>query len=176
MHWRGHSTGMQQRAVYADVVREVRDELAGRLEALLRQGLDRDRLVLDPGLGFAKNAEHNWALLAHLDAFTALGCPLLVGASRKRFLGTLVSGSEQPAPVAEREAATVAVTALAAAAGAWAVRVHTARANRAAVEVAAALDAAALDRAGDAGGLDTGGLDTATPDRTVVAGRTGAGS
>ena len=143
MHWRGHSVGMQQRAIYADVVRDVRDELAGRVEALLAQGLDPERLVVDPGLGFSKTAEHNWALLAHLDVLADLGYPLLVGASRKRFLGALVSGTDQPAPVHERESATVAVTALAASAGVWAVRVHSVRDNRAAVAVAAAIEAAA---------------------------------
>ena len=143
MHWRGHSVGMQQRPIYADVVRDVRDELAGRVEALLAQGLDPERLVVDPGLGFSKTAEHNWALLAHLDVLADLGYPLLVGASRKRFLGALVSGTDQPAPVHERESATVAVTALAASAGVWAVRVHSVRDNRAAVAVAAAIEAAA---------------------------------
>jgi dihydropteroate synthase len=152
MHWRGHSAGMQQRAAYDDVVREVRDELARRVDDLLAKGMSQECLVLDPGLGFAKTAEHNWALLAHLDALTALGPPLLVGASRKRFLGALVSRSDQPAPVHEREAATVAVTALAAAAGAWAVRVHTARDNRAAVEVAAAVAAARTPARAAAGG------------------------
>jgi len=105
-----------------------------------------ERLVLDPGLGFAKNAEHNWALLARLDELHALGRPLLVGASRKRFLGSLLAGADgEPRPVAEREAATAATTVLAATAGAWCVRVHDVPANADAVRVVAA--ARAADRA-----------------------------
>ncbi|WP_231126186.1 dihydropteroate synthase [Motilibacter aurantiacus] len=148
MHWRGHSTSMQSRAVYDDVVGEVVAELRARVDAALDLGLLPEQLVVDPGLGFAKNAEHNWRLLAGLPALAALGLPVLVGASRKRFLGTLLSGDDQaPAPVAERSDATVAVTALAAAAGAWCVRVHEARANRAAVAVARAVQAAGKGRA-----------------------------
>ncbi|NHC15556.1 dihydropteroate synthase [Motilibacter sp. E257] len=147
MHWRGHSTSMQSRAVYADVVDDVAGELQARVEAVLDLGLLPEQLVLDPGLGFAKNAAHNWQLLAGLPALTALGYPVLVGASRKRFLGSLLSGDEHaPAPVAERADATVAVTALAAAGGAWCVRVHEARANRAAVAVAQAVRSAGQDR------------------------------
>ncbi|WP_130494557.1 dihydropteroate synthase [Motilibacter rhizosphaerae] len=143
MHWRGHSAGMQARAVYADVVADVRAELAERVADLLALGLAAEQLVVDPGLGFAKTAAHNWALLARLQEIASLGLPVLVGASRKRFLG-LVGRPEGsvPLPVEEREAATVAVSALAAAAGAWAVRVHEARANRAAVDVVAAAGAA----------------------------------
>ena len=144
MHWRGHSTSMQSHAVYADVVADVLAELEARLRAVLDLGLLPEQLVVDPGLGFAKNAAHNWELLGRLPALRALGYPVLVGASRKRFLGSLLSGDEQaPAPVPDRADATVAVTALAAAAGAWCVRVHEARANRAAVAVAAAVRAAA---------------------------------
>lgn len=139
MHWRGHSTVMGHRAVYGDVVGEVVEELARRVQDLVAAGLHPDQLVVDPGLGFAKNADHNWAVLAGLGRLAALGRPVLVGASRKRFLGALVSGPDgTPAPVEEREAATVAVTALSAAAGVWGVRVHSVRANRAAVEVARA--------------------------------------
>lgn len=144
MHWRGHSAAMDEHAVYDDVVGEVSTELLARVDALVAAGLDPARLVLDPGLGFAKTAEHNWAVVAGLERLTDLGFPLLVGASRKRFLGALVSGPDgRPAPVEEREAATAAVTALAALAGAWAVRVHAVRANRAAVEVARATRTAA---------------------------------
>ncbi|WP_121193479.1 dihydropteroate synthase [Motilibacter peucedani] len=143
MHWRGHSTSMDERAVYADVVGEVVAELGQRVDALVAAGLDPDQLVVDPGLGFAKRAEHNWAVLAGLEQLAALGRPVLVGASRKRFLGALLSGSDGvPAPVEEREAATVAVTGLLAAAGVWGVRVHSVRANRAAVEVGRATRAA----------------------------------
>jgi dihydropteroate synthase len=133
MHWRGHSTDMQSRAVYGDVVAEVSAELAGRRDAALLAGV-RD-LVLDPGLGFAKDADHNWALLRRLDALDALGQPLLVGASRKAFLGELLGGR----PAKDRDAASAAVTVLAAQAGAWAVRVHAVRASADAVRVVARL-------------------------------------
>lgn len=150
MHWRGHSHEMQGRAHYDDVVGEVTGELAQRVEALVGAGLSADQLVLDPGLGFAKDAAHNWAVLAGLERVRALGLPVLVGASRKRFLGALLSDPlGVPAPVEERESATVAVTALAAAAGAWGVRVHSVAANRAAVEVARATRAAAAAPAPD---------------------------
>jgi len=142
MHWRGHSAGMDDRAVYADVVADVRSELLARLDALTAAGVDERRLVLDPGLGFAKTGEHNWALLAGLEALTSLGRPVLVAASRKRFLGHLLAGSRpgegEPVPPAGRDDASAAVSALAAAAGAWCVRVHEVGASAAAVRVAAA--------------------------------------
>ncbi|PRY16041.1 dihydropteroate synthase [Kineococcus rhizosphaerae] len=141
-HWRGFSDVMNSLAVYADPVAEVRAELAGRLAAVTAAGVARDRVVLDPGLGFAKTAEHDWSLLAGLDELAALGCPLLVGASRKRFLGSLLAaGGEVPAP-ADRDAATAAVSALAAARGVWGVRVHDVPSTVAAVKVAAAWSAA----------------------------------
>src|SRR5690606_11409515 len=87
MHWRGHSEFMQEQATYADVVAEVRAELAERVEVALDTGIRPERLILDPGLGFAKDAEHDWALLGNLDELASLGYPLLVGGSRKRFLG-----------------------------------------------------------------------------------------
>jgi dihydropteroate synthase len=139
MHWRGHSADMASRAVYADVVTEVLDELQARLDDLERAGVDLDQVVVDPGLGFAKEAEHNWSLLAHLADLGGLGRPVLVGASRKGFLGRLLTDPDgTPRPAAAREDATTAVSVLAAAAGAWAVRVHEARATRDAVEVVAA--------------------------------------
>ena len=138
MHWRGHSDGMQQQAHYDDVVAEVCAELRARVDAVTSAGVDVEKVILDPGLGFAKNAEHNWRLLARLDALLALGRPLLVGASRKSFLGTLLADPE-PRSVVERDDATAAVTALAAIAGAWAVRVHDVRASADAVRVAAAV-------------------------------------
>jgi dihydropteroate synthase len=143
MHWRGHSDRMQSLARYDDVVVEVHDELAARLDAVVSAGVDAECVVLDPGLGFAKTAAHNWRLLAHLDAFSDLGRPLLVGASRKSFLGALLGREpDEPRPVDEREFATAAVTALVAAAGAWAVRVHDPRAGVDAVRVAAAVASA----------------------------------
>ncbi|WP_413452021.1 dihydropteroate synthase [Georgenia sp. 1P01AC] len=142
-HWRGDPATMNERAVYDDVVTDVCAELATRVEAALAAGLDPELLVLDPGLGFAKDAGHNWQLLAHLDRLQALGHPVLVGASRKRFLGTLLAADDgTPAPPLERDAATAAVSALAAAAGAWGVRVHEVPASRDAVRVGEALAAA----------------------------------
>jgi dihydropteroate synthase len=143
MHWRGPSTVMDELARYDDVVAEVAAELRRRVDVLVAAGVDPRRLVLDPGLGFAKTAEHNWRLLARLDALTDLGLPLLVGASRKRFLGSLLAGADgAPLPPPQRDDATTATTALAAAAGAWAVRVHAVRPSADAVRVAAAVAAA----------------------------------
>jgi dihydropteroate synthase len=143
MHWRGASDRMDQLATYGDVVTDVRDELARQVDALVDAGVDRDQLVLDPGLGFAKNADHNWALLARLPELHELGRPLLVGASRKRFLGSLLAGPDgQARPPAERDAATAATSTLAAAAGAWCVRVHDVPATADAVRVVAATAAA----------------------------------
>ncbi len=144
MHWRGHADVMDSLAVYDDVVADVRDELAARLAALHDAGVRPEQVVVDPGLGFAKAGALNWPLLAHLDALHSLGRPVLVGASRKRFLGHLLAGADGvPVPPLERDAATAAVSALAAAGGAWCVRVHAARASVDAVHVAAAWTAAA---------------------------------
>lgn len=144
MHWRGHSADMDALAGYRDVVDDVRAELAARVEAALAAGVAADRIVLDPGLGFAKTAEHNWALLQALPSITGLegpgwGFPILVGASRKRFLGALLGDAAGPRPPAGREAATTAISALAAAAGAWGVRVHEVADSLDAVRVAAAV-------------------------------------
>lgn len=135
MHWRGHSDRMADLATYADVVAEVTAELADRLAAAVDAGVDRERVILDPGLGFAKTAEHNWTLLRNLDVIAALGQPLLVGASRKRFFGELLADATGPRPVREREDAGVALTALLAASGIWGVRTHSARAHRDAIAV-----------------------------------------
>lgn len=145
MHWRGHSDGMQKLTTYDDVVRDVVRELSGQVEAALAAGVPESRIVVDPGLGFSKTADQNWVILAHLDAFTGLGFPLLVAASRKRFLGELLAvpstgsetGEPELRPTDEREAATVAISTMAAAAGAWAVRVHESRASADAVRVVA---------------------------------------
>ncbi len=139
MHWRGHSERMQVLARYDDVVGEVRAELSARVDAAVLAGVHPDRLVLDPGLGFAKTAVHNWALLRRLDVLVALGFPVLVGASRKRFLGELLAGPDGAArPPSGRDAGTAAVSALAALGGAWGVRVHDVEATLDAVRVAAA--------------------------------------
>ncbi|WP_446686106.1 dihydropteroate synthase [Nonomuraea helvata] len=139
MHWRGHSHDMESRAVYADVVTEVREELGKRVDLVLAEGVTEEQIVLDPGLGFAKNAQHNWALLNGIPQLAELGYPLLIGASRKRFLGRLLADSDgTPRPFSRSDDATLAVTALAAQAGAWCVRVHHVAPNADAVRVAAA--------------------------------------
>jgi dihydropteroate synthase len=136
MHWRAHSTTMDQHDVYEDVVAEVHNELLTRVTALVDQGVDVKRIIVDPGLGFSKVGDNNWSLLAHLDVLKGLGQRVLIGASRKRFLGATI-GRPADAPTG-REAATTAVTALAAASGAWAVRVHEPAAARDAIAVASA--------------------------------------
>ena len=147
MHWRGHSHDMYARATYADVVGEVREELTRRVDAAVAAGVDPGRIVIDPGLGFGKRPEHNWPLLARLPEVATLGgrtFPVLVAASRKGFLGGLLAGPDgTPRPIGGREEATVAITALAAAGGAWCVRVHQVPASSDAVRVAAAWRAAA---------------------------------
>jgi dihydropteroate synthase len=142
MHWRGHSAEMQRHADYSDVVAEVAAELLTRLDAVTAAGVDIDQVILDPGIGFAKTAAHNWTLLAQVDALVALGRPVLVGASRKSFLGALLADGETPRPSDDRADATVAITALVAAAGAWGVRVHEAVGNVDAVRVVQAIAAA----------------------------------
>jgi dihydropteroate synthase len=138
MHWRAHADSMQRHAEYDDVVDEVTKELASRIEAALAAGIDGNRLAVDPGLGFAKTAEHNWQLLGALERLHDLGYPLLVGSSRKTFLGRLLADADGALrPVFDREDATTALTTLTAAAGAWCVRVHNVRANADAVRVAA---------------------------------------
>jgi dihydropteroate synthase len=130
MHWRGHSRAMRELAVYGDVVTDVRAELAQRVDDALRAGVSADRIVVDPGLGFAKTAEHNWQLSARLPELLDLGYPLLFGASRKSYLGRLLAAPDgTPRPTDGREAATVATSVLAVAAGAWGVRVHDVRAT-----------------------------------------------
>jgi dihydropteroate synthase len=146
MHWRAHADHMRDFATYDNpggVVRAVCDELTARAEAALAAGVDRDRLVLDPGLGFAKHGEHNWQLLADLGPIKALGFPLLVGASRKSFLGTLLTGPDgTPRPVDGREAATTALSVVLAGEGVWGLRVHDVRSTRDALRVLEALGAA----------------------------------
>jgi len=136
MHWRGHSDRMAEFAVYEDVVKEVYAELHERVAAAVAAGVRPDRLILDPGLGFAKKPEHTWRLIAHLPDLVALGFPVLVGSSRKSHLGSVLAGPDgRPRPTDEREAATVASTILAVAAGVWGVRVHEVRGNVDAIRV-----------------------------------------
>jgi dihydropteroate synthase len=158
MHWRGHSHDMDRRATYHDVVAEVRDELRRRVDTVSAEGVDPSMIIVDPGLGFAKRPDHNWALLRHLAEVGDLGgarrFPVLVGASRKRFLGRLLASPDGTVrPFAGCDDATVAVTALAAMAGAWCVRVHQVPGNHDAVRVAAAwAQAGAEPPGGTAGG------------------------
>ena len=139
MHSRGRSDSP---AEYRDVVAEVRDELVQRIDLLLDLGGDPAQVIIDPGLGFAKNAEHNWALLRGLDQLGHLGYPVLVGTSRKRFLGTLLPAG---AGMEDRDLPTAITTALAARSRAWAVRVHDAAGSRQALDVVAAWDGPVLD-------------------------------
>lgn len=121
MHWRGHSIDMNSKAVYDDVVTEVMAEMDIQLQKALAAGIKSEKIILDPGIGFAKDAEHNWKLLDHLDQFTALGFPILIGHSRKRFLG-----GDSPD---QREDATVEVTKSLVGKSIWAVRVHGVKPN-----------------------------------------------
>jgi len=123
MHWRGHSKEMNSLATYTNVVEEVIQELSLRIDAALAAGISKSNLIIDPGIGFAKDAADNWAIIEKIDQFVALGFPVLVGASRKRFLG-----GDDPAA---REAATVALTKRLSQSGIWAVRVHGVAANKA---------------------------------------------
>ena len=125
MHWRGHSADMNSKAIYTDVVREVIEEVTLQLDKALAAGIKRENIILDPGIGFAKDAEHNWEILKRIDEFIALGYPVLIGHSRKRFLGGDTPDS--------REAATVAITQSLVGKGIWAVRVHGVKANKDAI-------------------------------------------
>jgi len=143
MHWRGHSEQMYRHASYIDVVKEVRDELAERVDAALSAGVDSSKIIVDPGLGFAKTSEHNWRLCAHLEELTSLGYPVLVGASRKSYLGKLLADADgTPRPPQRRVVASVASSLLAVLAGAWGVRVHDVAATVDALRVLAATEAA----------------------------------
>ena len=127
MHWRGASNVMNGLAVYDDVVNDVMRELQQRIDVLTRAGVAFRRLIVDPGLGFAKDADHNWQLLHGMDRLHQLGRPVLIGASRKRFIGALLADARGPRDVEDRDIATDAISALAAAHRAWGVRVHDVR-------------------------------------------------
>ena len=122
MHWRGHSKDMNSRAVYGDVVKDVISELQERIDAALNAGIRQENLMIDPGIGFAKDAHHNWEIIDSIDEFVALGYPVLVGGSRKRFLG-----GDNPD---EREAATIELTKRLSTSGIWGVRVHSVKAHK----------------------------------------------
>ncbi|MGV8876907.1 MAG: dihydropteroate synthase [Rhodoglobus sp.] len=136
MHWRGHSTEMAHLAHYDDVVADVRHELTERVAQMVVWGISPERIVIDPGLGFAKTARHNWALLARLDELSALGFPVLIGASRKRFLGKLMP---KDASITDRDLATAVISTIAAQAHVWGVRVHDVPSTQVALAVYAAL-------------------------------------
>ena len=122
MHWRGQSKDMNSKAVYGDVVNEVIAELNERIDAALDAGIHKDKLIIDPGIGFAKDAEHNWTIIGAIDRFVAMGYPVLVGASRKRFLG-----GDSPD---QREQATIELTKRLGTTGVWAVRVHSVKPHK----------------------------------------------
>jgi dihydropteroate synthase len=137
MHWRGHSEDMQSKASYADVVADVVAELRTQLDEADRAGIAADKVIIDPGFGFAKTAEHNWELLDRLDEFDVLQRPLLVGVSRKTFLGRLLAKPDGiPRPPKLRDDATTALTTMLALRRVWGVRVHAVRASRDAIAVA----------------------------------------
>ena len=137
MHWRGHSQDMQNKAYYADVVAEVMAELRTQLDEADRAGVPAEKVIIDPGLGFAKTGEHNWQLLQRLEEFDVLARPMLVGVSRKTFLGRLLADPQgNPRPPKQRDDATTALTTVLALRGVWGVRVHTVRASRDAIAVA----------------------------------------
>jgi len=126
MHWRGHSKDMNSKAIYNDVVAEVISEIEDRIQAALSSGVTKENLIIDPGLGFAKDADHNWAIIDAIDRFVNLGYPVLVGGSRKRFLG-----GDSPD---QREEATVNLTKRLMGTGVWAIRVHTVKPHKEAMK------------------------------------------
>ena len=128
MHWRGTSESMQSKAVYKDVNSEVIAELLGRVASLKISGVLENQIILDPGLGFAKLPEHNWEIIENLEMFTNLGFPILIGASRKRFLG------EELSPI-EREDASIAITSLCAKNKIWGVRTHSVKDHKMAIDI-----------------------------------------
>ncbi len=138
MHWRGQSDSMDALARYTDTVAEVSSELQSRIMSLLDLGVEPGKLIIDPGLGFSKKASHNWQVLGNLGAFVDLGYPVLIGASRKRFLGALLPDG---ASAADRDGPTAVVSALAAQTGVWGVRVHDVAGTRRALDVVEAWQA-----------------------------------
>ena len=131
MHWRGHSKNMQEQVIYKDVVKEVKEELDERVASLLKAGVSNEQIILDPGIGFAKESEHNWQILQNIDRIQLLGYPLLVGVSRKRFLGELINAKNPN----DREAATIALTTELARLKVWGVRTHAVKAHQDAISV-----------------------------------------
>ena len=135
MHWRGPSNIMNTLTNYDDVVRDVTMEISAQVEVAVSAGIARERIAIDPGIGFAKTVEQNWPILKHLDILDELGLPILMGASRKKFLGELLANNGEPREMAQRESATTAISTLMALRQTWAVRVHDVKATRDAVTV-----------------------------------------
>ena len=142
MHWRAHSAVMDAHAEYGNVVDEVLAELMECVEAACSSGIETNRIVIDPGLGFAKDVQHNWELLRALPRFIGSGYRVLVGASRKRFLGALLAEAGEPRDMAGRDTATAVISALAAQRGVWGVRVHDVQSTADALAVLAAWEVA----------------------------------
>jgi dihydropteroate synthase len=135
MHWRGPSNIMNTLTDYDDVVLDVRNELMAQVSSAEAAGVHRSRIAIDPGIGFAKTVDQNWPILKHLDVLEAEGLPILMGASRKKFLGELLAKDGEPRDMDNREAATTAISVLMAQRKTWCVRVHDARSSRDAIEV-----------------------------------------
>lgn len=135
MHWRAHSKTMQEHATYKDVVKEVKEELEERINSAIEAGVEPEQIIIDPGIGFSKLGEHNWELLRNIDRLALLGYPIMIGASRKRFLGEL-TGATGPD---DREAASIAITAMVAKQNVWGVRTHSVKPHRDAIATVAAL-------------------------------------
>jgi dihydropteroate synthase len=156
MHWRSVGADRPHEVPeYGDVIEEVRAELLSGVDTAVAAGVDPTNLIIDPGLGFAKTCAHNWALLRALPEFVATGIPVLVGASRKRFLGTLLAdGDGRPRPPDGRETATAVISALAGLHGAWGVRVHDVRASVDALKVQEAWASGGQERSDR--GIDNG--------------------
>lgn len=144
-HWRGHSASMDEFAVYTDVVEEVLDELLTQIELLVSAGIGRERIIVDPNLGFAKRSHDNWRILAEIGRFVELGYRVLIGASRKRFLGDLLVEAGTPSDPLSRDSMTAAVSAIAASEGVWGVRVHDVPPTVDAVRVACAIAQAGVE-------------------------------
>lgn len=139
MHWRGHSERMNELAIYDDPLRQVCEEIEEQVDAAVRAGVERDHIVVDPGIGFAKEAEHNWALLRAIDSVNGVGLPVLVGASRKRFLGALLADADgQPRDANGRDVATAVLSGFLAD-SVWGLRVHDVGSTVDALKVARAM-------------------------------------
>ena len=139
MHWRGPSNIMNSLTEYQDVVRDVTNEIGEQVAVAVSAGVARNRIAIDPGIGFAKTVDQNWPILKHIDVLESLGLPILMGASRKKFLGELLSKNGDARHMDDREAATTAISVLMAQRNTWCVRVHDVRGSRDVIEVVSRL-------------------------------------